>query len=187
MGRLALTLLAASALGVLGACGDDGETVTDDDAVQDTTTTVSSTTTTTLAPTTTTTTAAPTTTPPVEDEEPDPGAARPLEGGWRVEGIVDGETSSSVPDGSGATITFGPGEVGMTIDGCNTGGSAVQVNGQEIEVEGLISTMIACTEPAATVESAVVGVLEGTITYEIEDDQLTLTHPGGNGLTLQAE
>lgn len=182
-------------VGVLGACGDsddEGETVTEDQSVDDSTTTT--------GPTTTSTTTPPSTTEPDgdgaddgqdDDSDPaDPAPADTLEGTWKLDGIIDGETVSPVPDGGAATLTF-PGEegdLGMSVQDCNQGGTAIAVEGQEIEVDGLISTLMACVEPAATVESAIVSVLDGaTITYAIEGDTLTLTHPDGHGISLQRE
>ena len=45
---------------------------------------------------------------------------------------------------------------------------------------------MACGEPSATVEAALGTVLDGTITYAIEAGTLTISHPGGQGLTLRA-
>jgi heat shock protein HslJ len=47
-------------------------------------------------------------------------------------------------------------------------------------------TQMACGEPSATVEAALREVLDGAVAYEIEADTLTLSHPGGKGLTLRA-
>jgi heat shock protein HslJ len=122
----------------------------------------------------------------IDREMADPD--RPIEStAWMLDGIIDGDAASSVPGEAGATLVFGDGQVGVRIEACNQGGAAVEIGRSHIIVEPLIMTKIACAEPAATVEAAVTGVLDGRITYEIDADSLTLTHPSGKGLVLRAQ
>jgi heat shock protein HslJ len=113
---------------------------------------------------------------------------RPLEGPtWRLEGIVDGDAVSSVPAGTGATLEFGDGQVLLRVENCNQGGGDVVIDQSTLAVGPLRMTLRACEQHPAEVEAAVTGVLTGRITYEIDADVLTLTHPGGRGLVLRAD
>lgn len=115
--------------------------------------------------------------------EPD----RPLEGpSWRLEGIVDGDAVSSVPAGTGATLVFGDGQVHVRIDDCNQGSGDIVIDAATITVGPLRMTERACAPDPAAVEAAVTGVLAGRVSYAIDADLLTLTHPGGRGLMLRA-
>jgi heat shock protein HslJ len=91
-----------------------------------------------------------------------------------------------VPTGSGATLTFADGQVSFAIGGCNSGSGDAVVGDGTIEVGDLMSTLIGCPSSAGDVEAAVTAVLAGEITYTIDADTLTLTHPSGRGLVLRA-
>ena len=106
---------------------------------------------------------------------------------WKLDGIIAGETVSSVPGGVAATVVFGEGRVAVRIRDCNQGGADVRIGPSSIVVGPLIMTKVACTNPAASVESSIVAVLDGEIAYRIEAASLTLRHPGGKGLVLRAE
>ena len=56
---------------------------------------------------------------------------------------------------------------------------------QEITFGPIATTRMACDEPTMEVEAHVLDVLQGTVTYEIEADVLTLTN-GDLGLTYRA-
>lgn len=140
-------------------------------------------------------TAGPTTLELVDREVADPD--RPLEGTtWTLDGLIDGDTVSTVPGGVAATVTFdtdadadaGAGTVTVEGTGCNGGGGSYTLDeaAHRITVGPLAWTRMACGEPSATVEAALGAVLEGAIAYEIEAATLTLSHPGGKGLTLRA-
>lgn len=112
---------------------------------------------------------------------------RPLEGTrWALDGMVDGDAASSVPAGGGATLTITGGTASVAVDGCNQGGAEVTVNEGAVVFGGLAMTRMGCAEPAATVEAALVAVLDGEVAYTIDSDTLTLTHPSGQGLTFRA-
>lgn len=111
---------------------------------------------------------------------------QPLEGPtWQLESIVDDDVVSSLPAGTGATLTFGDGGVGVQIVDCNVGSGDVTIRGSEIDVGPLMMSLRACEQGPAQVEAAVVTVLQGTISYSIDGDVLTLTHPSGRGLVLR--
>lgn len=126
----------------------------------------------------------------VADPAPaEPAAVEPersLQGTWELDGFVSGPASSSVPNGVEMRLTFEEDSLGITHTDCNTGGSAITMSDGSFDVEGIISTEIACAEPQAQVEAFVHAVLTGTVTYEIDGDQLTLRHATSCGITLHA-
>lgn len=114
--------------------------------------------------------------------------ARPLiDTEWTVDTLVEGESASSTPAGTPpATVTFGKDRVEV-FGGCNGGSAAYRVEGDTITIEALMMTRKACAPDIMRLESAVVGVLDGSVTYTVESDVLTLDHPSGKGLRLRAE
>lgn len=125
----------------------------------------------------------------VDREVADPD--RPLETTvWTLDGLIDGDTVSSVPGDVAATVTFDAEAGTVTVEGtgCNGGGGSYTLDesAHELTVGPLAWTRMACGEPSATVEAALGAVLQGAVAYEIEAGALTLSHPGGKGLTLRA-
>ena len=98
-----------------------------------------------------------------------------------VENTADANTVTAVPAlDRPATLSFEEGTV--TVDsGCNTGSGSYEATADEITFGPLISTLIACEDPAGSVEQAVFGVLTGTVAYTIADNTLTLMN-GDQGL-----
>lgn len=105
---------------------------------------------------------------------------------WTLDGIVSGETASSVPAGVTATLRVTEaGRIEFTT-GCNQGGASVAVTPDTLTISGGLTTLVVCTGAPAQVESAVLAVLgDGTTTYSIEAATLTLTR-GDAGLTYRA-
>jgi heat shock protein HslJ len=111
---------------------------------------------------------------------------RPLERTvWELDSIVDGDTVSSLPAGTGATLVFGDGRVVIRVENCNQGSGDVEIGGSEIEVGVLRMTLRACEQHPSEVEAAVTMVLNGRIGYQIDADMLTLAHPNGRALVLR--
>jgi heat shock protein HslJ len=84
----------------------------------------------------------------------------------------------------GVTAKFEGGRV-AGFSGCNTftGGYAHEAN--RLRIGQLAGTMMACPEPAMTVERAFHGALNGTsFAYAISGDRLTLTADSGTQLTF---
>jgi heat shock protein HslJ len=110
---------------------------------------------------------------------------RPLEGTrWILDGIVAGDTVSSVPAGVTAAITIADDRIAVET-GCNTGGATVDVAATHLTIGPLALTRRACPPDVASVETAMTGVLTGEVAYAIDADQLTLTS-GQSGLTFRA-
>jgi heat shock protein HslJ len=70
--------------------------------------------------------------------------------------------------------------------GCNTAGGSVHVSGATLVVRLLESTDAGCRPSAAPVQEAVLEVLQGTVTYAIDGQGLTLTR-GDRGLVFRAD
>lgn len=122
-------------------------------------------------------------------EQGDAPPRAPLEGTeWSLESIViGGDAISPLPPGTGATIRFGNGGVGAQVADCNVGSGDAEITSSEITIGPMMWSLRACQEGPAQVEAAVATVLQGTITYSIHGDTLTLGHPAsGNGLILRA-
>ena len=103
---------------------------------------------------------------------------------WVLEGIVNGGTASSVPAGVTASMHITGSQIEVDA-GCNTGGGPVQVSATTLTIGPLMLTKRPCAAGPASVESAVTGVLAGTVSYAIDADVLTLT-AGATGLTFRA-
>jgi heat shock protein HslJ len=103
---------------------------------------------------------------------------------WVLDGIVSGDAVSSVPVGVTASITIAGGRVDVEA-GCNMGGGPVEVTADTLTFGPIATTKMACEAGPASVESAVLGVLNGTVDYTIDADVLTLD-AGNAGLILRA-
>ena len=111
----------------------------------------------------------------------------PLEGTtWNVEGLVSGDAVSSIPAGGRVpTLRFEGGALAVDT-GCNTGTGGYTIAGPDITFAPIALTRMACLgADAGQTEQAILTVLTGTATSEIEADVLTLTN-GDNGLVLRA-
>jgi heat shock protein HslJ len=114
--------------------------------------------------------------------EPDANLVGPT---WTLVSIIQADAVSSIPDGQSATLKFNADSSLEVFAGCNRGGGTWKSVGGGIEVSGLMLTKMACDGPSATIESAVLAVLEGgTIAAEIDANTLTL-QVGANGLQFQ--
>lgn len=102
---------------------------------------------------------------------------------WILDGIESGDIVSSVPAGVTAAITIAGGRVDVEA-GCNKGGGSVEVTPDTLTFGPIATTKMACEAGPASVESAVLGVLSGTVGYTIDGDVLTI-RAGINGLTFR--
>lgn len=104
--------------------------------------------------------------------------SRSLVGSWElIEFGPRGLTQPAV-EGTDAGLTFNDdGTVGGST-GCNGAGSEYSVDGDQIEFAPFVSTLMACEDPIMEQESIFHQVLNGTATYEIDGDTLTLSRDG---------
>jgi len=98
---------------------------------------------------------------------------------WRLDAMGEGTgrdaTGSSVPAGVTSTLTLREDGTLTASLGCNGGGAEYAVQGDVLIVQPIVHTEMACSEPAMAVESTVLEVLDGRVTYTIEGDRLRLS------------
>jgi heat shock protein HslJ len=110
---------------------------------------------------------------------------------WVLEAVMSGAgddgSAASVPPGVVAWLEV-DGDTMQVSTGCNRGRGEVSVTPTRWTVGPLATTKKACVEPgAASVERAMLTVLEGQVDAAVEADQLRLTTPDGRaGLTFRA-
>ena len=113
---------------------------------------------------------------------------RPLIGTrWTVETIVDRDTASSIPQGAVAQLLVNVDGTFTGNTGCNHMGGAAAITNVALRFSGVFTTKMACEPDRMRLEQAVLGVLEGDVSYEIEADVLRLRHTSGKGIDLRAE
>src|SRR6478752_2392875 len=109
----------------------------------------------------------------------------PLTGNaWKVTGLVSGSAASSVPAGTEdkAHLTFGEdGSVEGNL-GCNSFHGKATVSGSTITFGPLASTRKMCPGPGMRLERALLGVLQGKTSYEIDHRSLSIEAKSGEGL-----
>jgi heat shock protein HslJ len=64
--------------------------------------------------------------------------------------------------------------------GCNQFGGDYETSADQITFGPMNSTLMACEEPLMTQESAVLAMLSGTVTYQVDATRLTLTAEDGS-------
>jgi len=113
--------------------------------------------------------------------EPDLSIVGPT---WTVTSIIDGDAVSSVPAGATATLVFKADGTVQVHPGCNTGGGKWAAEGTGIAFKDVFLTKMACMDPAGSLESAVLAVInQGTVQASIRSNVLTL-QAAGKGLQL---
>lgn len=105
---------------------------------------------------------------------------------WVVTGTVATEAVSSVPADAEASITITDETVAVNT-GCNTGSGGVEVADATLTFGPIATTMRACTDEIMQLETAVLNVLNGEVTYEVSGDSLSLRNDANEvGLELTA-
>ncbi len=104
---------------------------------------------------------------------------------WELDSIVSADAVSSVPTGVRTPTMVIDGDAVMIDTGCNTARGGVAVGDGTIEFEPLATTRMACPGDASDVEGQVLVVLDGTVDYGIDADQLTIMN-GDDGLVFRA-
>lgn len=110
---------------------------------------------------------------------------RPIEGTtWTLTTIIDGDSASSIPMDATSTLTFingadGAGGTAAVATGCNTGSAPATIGEGTITFGPLALTKMACQQPLMDLESSVLSVLAGDVTFEIEAGSLTITSSSG--------
>ena len=104
--------------------------------------------------------------------------SRSIVGSWEL--IEFGPAGSAMPavEDSEAGLTFNEDGSVSGSTGCNGAGSEYTVDGDQIEFAPFVSTLMACEDPIMEQETTFHQVLNGTATYEIDGDTLTLSRDG---------
>jgi heat shock protein HslJ len=97
-----------------------------------------------------------------------------LAGSWKLTSY--GPEGSSIPaaENTEAGLTFNEDGTVTGNSGCNGLGGEYTVEGDQIEFGPFVSTLMACEDPIMAQESAMLQVLTGTATFDIEGDTLRL-------------
>jgi len=113
-----------------------------------------------------------------------PTGSAALEGtAWVLDTIVEGSTASALPAGvEPPTLEFdAAGTRANVFTGCNRGGADTKISGSTVNFGPMMLTEMACPGAASQVESSVVAVLDGRVTYRISNRELHLDK-GDRGL-----
>jgi heat shock protein HslJ len=104
-----------------------------------------------------------------------------LEGSaWQLVSLA----GAPVVEGSTVTINFEEGNVGGSA-GCNRYGGEYRVKGDALEIEALMTTLMACADDAVTQqEGAYLAALGGACRYSLEETELRILCAEGTELVF---
>ncbi|MCZ0980514.1 META domain-containing protein [Streptomyces diastatochromogenes] len=110
---------------------------------------------------------------------------------WKIDGLVSGDTASSLPAGSGDKARFVLGADGRATGnlGCNNFSAHVRLDekARTLTVEGpAATTRMICTSLQMKLETRLYELLDGPLTYRLNHRTLTLSDASGEGLTATA-
>ncbi|MGP3979719.1 META domain-containing protein [Streptomyces sp. KR80] len=119
-----------------------------------------------------------------------PKPPKPLEGTkWTVTGLVENESTNDLPAGAKGKANFTLGKDGRVSGslGCNTFSAEATVEDGRIEFGKLASTRQMCPGPVMKTENKLRSILSGTVSYDQDHRELSLTADSGTGLTATAD
>jgi heat shock protein HslJ len=95
---------------------------------------------------------------------------------WLVDGLVDGDSVSSVPAGGRPVTRFGP--IDVRLVACNHFQANYHADASALIVGRwhMVGHPKPCPSSAASLSSAIMDVLTGRVVYLIDGDQLTITN-----------
>jgi heat shock protein HslJ len=108
---------------------------------------------------------------------------------WTVTGTVANEAVSSVPMDSTASITIADDGSVAVQTGCNNGSGSVEIGDDTLTFGPIATTKMACPPEQTALETSVLAVLQGEVTYEIDGSNMSLRSGEGAdqvGLELTA-
>jgi heat shock protein HslJ len=113
--------------------------------------------------------------------------AKPLDGTvWQLERLPGTDAGALGAARQPITMRLEGGRVSGS-SGCNRIVGSYRVEGDVLTLSQLAGTMMACPEPAASLEKAFRAALAGPLRYSIGGDRLTLTPASGEPLVFVAE
>jgi len=117
---------------------------------------------------------------------PQPGATTLESTSWRLVSLP-GQTPAAIAALAQApTARFESGRV-TGFAGCNRLTGSYTLQGNRLTIGGVAGTMMACPEPAMSIERALHAALTGTLSYAIAGDRLSLTAGSGAVLLFDKE
>jgi heat shock protein HslJ len=99
-----------------------------------------------------------------------------LSGHWKLTSYGTADAVSSALADVDANLTFNEDGTVTGTSSCNEFGGQYTVEGDQITFSEIVSTLKLCDTPLMEQEEAMQQVLNGTATYTIEDNTLTLTN-----------
>lgn len=112
-------------------------------------------------------------------------ASSPLEGPtWRLAQISGKEPKGLASLERAVSVTFEDG-LAFGFGGCNNFRGGYKSSGNRLEVGPLASTMMACPEPASSIESAFHAAFTGSFEFTIDGDQLMASSASGASLLFE--
>lgn len=121
------------------------------------------------------------------DEGATAATGLPLEGTpWTLLSYDDGGSLTDVDQGVEATALFEEGQVSGS-GGCNRFTAGYTREGDALTIDPAATTLMACPEPASSVEAAVLAALDRTASFATDEATLTLSDADGTTLLVFAE
>ncbi len=111
------------------------------------------------------------------------GSSSSIQGQWKL--VSYGSASSQTPAASDVETSIEFGSDGKLTGnvGCNGFGGEYTVNGDTIQFDSVMSTMMFC-EAVAEQESGTLAVLQETATFVIDGNTATITSADGNSVVV---
>ena len=118
---------------------------------------------------------------------PAAAAAAPLEGpGWRLTGMPGRDAAALAALPRPVRARFERGRV-TGSSGCNNLMGSYTLDGDRLKLGPLAGSMMACPDPAMSIENAFKAAFAGTLRYAIKGDRLSLTSEAGATLSFEKE
>jgi len=105
---------------------------------------------------------------------------------WRLAGLPDTDSNALAGLERPVWTRFEAGRI-SGFSGCNNFMGAYTIEGDRVTLGQLAGTLMACNEPAASIDNSFRAAFAGTLRYEIIGSQLRLTTAAGKILTFEPE
>ena len=113
------------------------------------------------------------------------GSPATIKGQWKL--VSHGSASNQTPAAPDVdtSIEFLDGQLNGNV-GCNGFGGEYEVDGDVIKFGPVMSTMMFCEGPVGDQEMVTVAVFQGSASYVLDGDTLTITSADGNSVIVLA-
>jgi len=102
------------------------------------------------------------------------GSSASIVGTWKLVSY----NGTSAAAGADTSIEFKDGRVNGNV-GCNGFSGDYKVNGASITFDKMMSTLMACADPIGTQESVTLAALNGSASFALDGNTLTITSADG--------